>query len=135
MEMYRYLSTPRSTSNVGIDKEGLKISETWDYVTIMGILMYIANSYRPNIVFFVHQCAKFTHIPRYIRALAIKRIMGYQNGTKKENNIFDPTNELRINCYVDVTFAGLYDVDNEQDCISVKSRTEYFIAFLRVLLQ
>ena len=54
MDDSKPVATPSSTTNLGIDKDGLIFSETWDYATIMGMLMYLANNSRPNIAFAVH---------------------------------------------------------------------------------
>ena len=49
--------------------------------------------------------------------------------------MFKPTNELRVDYYVDADFAGLFGIEDEQDSISVKSRTGYLITFMEVPLQ
>ena len=46
-----------------------------------------------------------------------------------------PFNEFRVNCYVDVDFAGLWNVENKQDPVSVKSRSGHLITFMECLLQ
>ena len=38
-----------------------------------------------------------------------------------------PSGHLTIDCYVDADFAGLYGVEDDQDPISVKSRTGYVL--------
>ena len=40
-----------------------------------------------------------------------------------------PTSELRVDCYVDADFAGLYSIKDKQTPISVKSRTDYVIMY------
>jgi hypothetical protein len=40
-----------------------------------------------------------------------------------------PQDSLRVDCYVDVDFAGLFTVEDKQDPVSVKSRTGYVILF------
>ena len=34
---------------------------------------------------------------------------------------------LQLNCYVDADFAGLYNVEDQQDPVCVKSRTGYVL--------
>jgi hypothetical protein len=41
--------------------------------------------------------------------------------------IFKPNKELKVDCYVDADFAGLWNIEDPQDAISVKSRTGYII--------
>ena len=38
---------------------------------------------------------------------------------------FKPDGELKLDCYVDADFAGLYNVEDTQDPVCVKSRTGY----------
>ena len=82
MDDSKPVATPSSTTNLGIDKDGLLFSEAWDYATIMGMLMYLANNSRPDIAFAVHQCARFTHAPRNSHSVAVKRILRYLNGSR-----------------------------------------------------
>ena len=42
---------------------------------------------------------------------------------------FKPSNELKLECYVDADFAGLYGIEDPSDSISAKSRTGYIIFF------
>ena len=131
----RPTATPSSTTNLGIDKDGDTFKESWDYATIMGMLMYLANNSRPDIAFAVHQCARFTHAPRHSHAMGIKRILRYLNGTKDKGMTITPSKEHRVDCYVDADFAGLFGIEHDQDPICVKSRTGYLITFMGVPLQ
>ena len=47
-------ATPSSTTNLGIDNDGNIFRESWDYATIMGMIIYLANNSRPDISFAVH---------------------------------------------------------------------------------
>ena len=40
-----------------------------------------------------------------------------------------PTSDQRVDCYVDADFAGLFAIENNEDPISVKSRTGYVILY------
>ena len=40
-----------------------------------------------------------------------------------------PNRKLKVECFVDADFAGLYSAENPEDPISVKSRTGYLIKF------
>ena len=41
-----------------------------------------------------------------------------------------PSDEFNVDCYVDANFAGLYNIESDQDPICVKSRTGYLITFM-----
>ena len=90
----RLTTTPSSLTNLGIDKDGDTFRETCNYVTIMGMLMYLANNSRPDIAFVVHKGARFTHAPRHSYAMEIKRITRYLNGTKDKGMTITPTKNI-----------------------------------------
>ena len=65
---------PCSTTPLATDKNGTFHSETWEYASAVGMLMYLAGNAHPEITFAVHQCAHFTHSPRQSHSEAVKRI-------------------------------------------------------------
>ena len=92
--------------------------------------MYLAQNSRPDIAYAVHQCARFTHAPRKSHVVGIKRILRYLQGTKNKGLILNPSETLQVDCYVDAVFAGLWNVEQDQDPLCVKSRTGYLIMFM-----
>ena len=44
--------------------------------------------------------------------------------------ILNPSETLQVDCYVDADFAGLWNVEQDQDPLCVKSRTGYPIMFM-----
>jgi hypothetical protein len=119
--------TPASKTPLVSDVEGVTLNETWEYSSIVGMLMFLANNSRPDIAFATHQCARFTHSPKDSHGQAVKKIIRYLQGTKDKGLIMTPSNDLSIDCYVDADFAGLYGVEDPQDPVSVKSRTGYVL--------
>ena len=103
--------TPRSSVPLSIDTEGDIFDEDWEYATIVGMLMYLAQNSRPDIAYAVHQCARFTHAPRKSHVVGIKKILRYLQGTKDKGLILNPSNKLQVDCYVDADFAGLWNVE------------------------
>jgi hypothetical protein len=77
----------------------------------------------------VSQCARFTHNPKRSHELALEQIGQYLKGTKDRGLILQPADakEIKIDCYVDADFAGLWGYEHEQDPTSAKSRTGYVI--------
>ena len=57
----------------------------------------------------------------------MKRIGRYLLGTKDKGLILKPSGELKIDCYVDSDFAGLWGYEKPDDTSSVKSRTGFMI--------
>ena len=121
--------TPATVDPLHADKDGAPFAETWRYDSIIGMLMYLAGNTRPDIAYAVHQAARFTHGARNSHASGIKRILRYLQKTKKEGLILRPQADLRVDCYVDADFGGLFSVEDKQDPVSVKSRTGYVILY------
>ena len=100
----------------------------WEYASIIGMLMYLANNSRPDIAFAVNQCARFTHDPREPHTVAVKKIIRYLQGTKDKGLFMTTTVEPKVDCYADADFAGAYRKDADlQDPTTAKSRTGYII--------
>ena len=89
--------------------------------------MYLCENTRPDIQFAVHQCARFTHNPKASHSVALKRICKYLKGTRDKGLVFNPSPDLKLDCYVDSDFAGLWGYENNQDPVCVKSRTGYVL--------
>ena len=120
-------ATPAETRALGADLEGAPCQETFSYPSVVGMLMYLANTTRPDIAFAVHQCARFTHNPKRSHEVAIKRIGRYLVGTKDKGMILKPDMDLNIECYVDADFAGLWGSEPPESPNSVKSRSGWVI--------
>ena len=83
----------------------------------MGSLLYIANTFRPDITYSVSVLSQFTSNPSTEHMIAVKGILRYLNGTKDYGLCFpkDEKNFL-LEGYTDADFAS---------CTSRKSRTGY----------
>lgn len=119
--------TPTEAESLGSDTDGPPVTETWNYRSIVGMLLYLSNNSRPDIAFAVHQCARFSHAHRQSHAVAVKAIVRYLIKTRDKGLILSPTGDLAIDCYVDADFAGLWHKENDQDPLCVKSRTGFVI--------
>jgi hypothetical protein len=119
--------TPASSTTLGSDQLGEGCVAEWDYASVVGMLMYLSSNSRPDIQFAVHQCARFTHSPRKSHEEAVKHICRYLKGTIHEGIVFDPDPSLKLDCYGDADFAGLWGNEDSQDAVCVKSRTGYVL--------
>ena len=55
--------------------------------------------------------------------MALKPIGQYLKATLDHGLVFNPSRELKTDCYLDADFAGMYGYENSNDPSSVKSRT------------
>ena len=127
MEDCTSVPTPAAEKPLGKDKDGPEFKETWNYPSVVGMLLYLSGNSRPDIAFAVHQAARFTHAPKQVHAVAIKRILRYLQGTKEQGLIFKPSKDWKLDCYVDADFCGLWGSEDPDDPVVSKSRTGFVI--------
>ena len=118
-------ATPCNADPLGTDADGQNVTGKFEYASAVGMLMYLSSNTRPDIQYAVHQCARFSHFPKKSHEDAILRICRYLQGTRERGLIFKPDEQLKLDCYCDADFAGLYNVENKQDPVCVRSRTGY----------
>ena len=127
MQDAKEISTPADNKPLGKDANGAPFRESWNYPSVVGMLLYLSGNSRPDIAFAVNQAARFTHDPKQSHAVAVKKIVRYLIGTRTRGLIFCPTDDWKIDCYVDADFCGLWGVENPDDPIVSKSRTGFII--------
>jgi hypothetical protein len=119
--------TPASPEPLGSDKDGEPFDEDWSYPAAVGMLLYVASNTRPDIQFAVNQACRYTHCPKRSHGQAVKRIIRYLIATRDKGICFQPNISEGLNCYVDADFAGLFGHEDDQDPVSVKSRTGFVL--------
>ena len=119
--------TPSTVEALGKDPDGPPMQETWNYRSIVGMLLYLSTNTRPDIAFAVSQVARFSNAPKQSHASAIKKIVRYLLRTNDLGTCILPTTDLCLDCFVDADFAGLYRRDPDEDRTSAVSRTGYII--------
>jgi hypothetical protein len=115
---------------LGRCKEAAPLQASYNYRSVVGMLMYLCNSTRPDIAFAVHQCARFSHDPRAPHGVALKRIGTYLLSTRDKGLIMKPgddTLQPTLDCYVDADFAGLFGREDPNDPSCARSRTGFVI--------
>ena len=120
------VATPAEKAALGRDLGGPVASGSINYPSVIGMLLYLGHS-RPDISFATHQCARYTHSPRQSHENALIRIGRYLKGTLDKGLILTPSDSLKIDCYPDADFAGLWNRDEKHDPHCVRSRTGYVI--------
>ena len=111
------------------DEFGPERKQSWHYRSAIGMLNYLAASTRPDCLFAVHQCARFSVNPKLSHERALKRIVRYLKGTRDKGLILQPDASKGVQCFVDADFASGYTPETSEDPISVYSRTGYVIFY------
>ena len=119
--------TPTHQEALGKDPEGIPMSDTWSYRSVVGMLLYLSTNTRPDIAYAVSQVARFSNNPKQSHAVAVKVIVRYLVGTRLKGTVVTATGELDIKLYVDADFAGLFKKEVESDPDSARSRTGYIL--------
>lgn len=93
-----------------LHENSLSTSEHRNYRTVIGELLYLAVSTRPDISFSVSVLARQVHNPTARHFLQVKRILRYLSGTR-DQVLFYPSTEARdtVGAFVDADWAGCVD--------------------------
>ena len=100
--------TPAEVGLLGKDQDGPPRKESWNYRSAVGMLLYLQSNTRPDITFAVSQVARFANDPKLKHETAVKRIAKYLKATKSKGTIIKPMKNLKLDCYADADFAGLW---------------------------
>ena len=122
--------TPSNVEPLPADPDGERMTETWNYRSIIGMLIYLSTNTRPDITFAVSQAARYSNSPRKIHATAVKKILRYLRGTSNRGISFKPksTESFQLEDHVDSDFAGRYKADPQHWRTSAKSRSGFIIS-------
>ena len=132
MEQCTPIDSPAPTDSKAMDVRGTPHSAEESarmagvpYRAIVGGLMYLSNTTRPDIAFCVRKCAQYAQAPRAVHWEAAKSILRYLSGTAHYGLVFgqvdrsadsgvtqaDDTAEVNrdISCYADADWAAKAD--------------------------
>lgn len=101
---------------------------SWEFRSVIGALMFLQQSTRPDINFAVHQASQFANCARLPHEQAVKRIVRYLKATPDKGLILDPKG-ADFECFVDADFAGAWSAASAGEEISSYSRTGYLIRY------
>ena len=127
-------ATPAPSSTIlNRDLDGQPFEEKWEYRSVVGKLNFLEKSTRPDIAYATHQVARFSAEPRKSHADAIKHLVRYLVGTKREGIIFDPNQSASFETYVDADFSGNWDRSSAHyDPSTARSRSGHVVTFAGV---
>jgi len=99
---------------------------------MIGKLLYLEKSTRPDISCAVHQCARHCANPKIQHTASVKRIGRYLLGTKDKGLIMRP-NQGGMECWVDAAYASEWNIKTAStDQSTARSRMGYIIAQSRM---
>jgi len=137
-------TTPALCSKtLGSDLHEPKFDNSFNYRRVIGKLLYLEKSTRPELAYAVHQCARFSLNPRRSHGEALKRIGRYLLGTADKGMLlqpfgasFDcyveawPAKASTIDCHVDASHAADWDKETAaSDPSTAKSRMGWVISY------
>ena len=104
-------------------------SKSFNYRQVIGKLLYLEKSTRPDIACAVHQCARFSANPKTKHAEAVKRIGRYLLATKDKGLIMKP-DKSGLECWVDSAHASEWSNKTaSNDPSTARSRMGYIIKY------
>ena len=122
--------TPTTQEALGSDPEGEPYDQkSWNYASVVGMLLYVSNNTRPEIIFAISQVARFTAATKVSHAKAIKSIVRYLARDPNRGLIVKRDGTFDLKCWVDTDFTGLYGRECDGNPKSVKSRYGYVVTF------
>ena len=102
-------STPMaSTKLLSRHPDSPPFDQNFDYRRVIGKLLFLEKSTRPDLAYAVHQCARFSHNPREEHGHAVKWLGRYLKATQDKGITFRPTDSF-LELHVDADFAGNWD--------------------------
>ena len=116
-----------ATGPLGTDPDGEPMDESWNYRSIVGMLLYLSTNSRPDISFAVSQVARFCANPKASHATAVKTILRYLKRTRDKGMIIKIDKKLTLDLFVDADFCGLFKVEPDVDSNSVRSRSGFIV--------
>ena len=91
------------------------------------MINFLVQNTRPDMMFACHQAARFSNNPRSSHTNAVVRMGKYLKGTHDKGLIIDTSTSLRLDCYCDADFAGLWKAEPPEDPSCTRSRSGYVI--------
>ena len=55
------------------DADGDPCREDWEYKSVVGMMLYLAWSISPDVLYAVHHCARFSHNPKRCHEVELKK--------------------------------------------------------------
>ena len=119
-------ANPKDTpivDSIGKCVDSPRFKGDFNYRSIIGMLIYLCNTTRPDIGYAVMSCARFSHDPREPHGTAVKRIVCYLKKTRSLGMVIKKSTSNSVDGWADSDFAGLYGKEDPQDPTNCRSRS------------
>eukprot|EP00957_Ditylum_brightwellii_P140139 10678716-Ditylum_brightwellii.AAC.1 len=113
------LEAPIEVAPLGKDLFGEEGNVAFNYLSVIGMMLYLSSHSRPDIQYAASQCACFSSNPKASHKAALKWIGRYLKETRGKGLVIGSAVEgFGIDCFVDADFAGLWasKAPNDPDC-------------------
>ena len=127
-------ATPAEHAPLTKDDDGPEALGDYNYVSVVGMLLYLSGHSRPDIAYAVNCCARYMFHAKHSLKKALKRIGRYLKTTRNRGLVLNPVcghdgvaDILQVDDYPDADFAGMYGYEQPTDPASAKSRTGFII--------
>jgi len=128
MDQTNAKGTPAEHKPLVKDANGKPQQDTFNYVSVVEMLLYLLGHTRPDLVYSVSQVDQFMFNPNHSHKIAIKRISRYLIGTKDKGMIIKPKADIGIDAYYpDADFTGHYGYKDNNYPMCVRSCMGYVI--------
>eukprot|EP00957_Ditylum_brightwellii_P046386 3521044-Ditylum_brightwellii.AAC.1 len=122
------LEAPVEVAPLRKDLFGDKGNATFNYLHMIGMMLYLSSHSQPDIQYAVLQCAHFLSNPKASHEAALKQIGRYLKETRNKGLVIGSVvDSLDINCFVDADFTGLWASEATDDPDYARSHTGFVI--------
>ena len=122
--------TPAGSIPLVNNDEGFPASGSFNYSSVVVILLYLSGHTRTYIAFAVNCCARYMFYPKHSHEEALNKIDRNLKMTRECGLILNTNREIfNIDSYPDADSSGVYGHDNPTDPVYVKSHTGCVMIF------
>ena len=101
-------ATPAKTKPLIKDEDGEVAHGDFSYISAVGMVFHVSGHLRSDIAHAINCAVCYMCCPSHSHELALRRIGRYLKATHSRGPILNPSSNLKIDCYLDADFAGIY---------------------------
>ena len=118
---YNAKDTPAANNTSPKDEDVEDYNDNFNYISVLGMMLYLQGHSRPDIPFAINQCAIYAFRPKRSHRRAMKLIGRYLKGTLNKGIVMKLRGFMLIDFYVDSNFVRLWYYEESSDPKIVKS--------------